>query len=143
MPLSKIQIAVLRLLAACRDPESYVGGSTPLNRSGLRFSGDIDIFQDRLERVVEAALIDAAVLAAAGYGVEWLRQLPAAPGWNGSWIATVALFAPCVRVPNIGGKEFDEARSRPAARRLHEGGNRVAAGGQLLTSLCHFADYLA
>lgn len=32
MPLSDIQIAVLRLLAAHRDPQSYVAGSTPLNR---------------------------------------------------------------------------------------------------------------
>ena len=56
MPLSKIQTAILRLLAHHRDPESYVGGSTPLNRA--------------------AALNDAAVLEAAGYGVAWLRQLP-------------------------------------------------------------------
>lgn len=76
MPLSKIQIAVLRLLAAHRDPESYVGGSTPLNRDAPRFSADIDVFHDRQERVIEAALNDAAVLQAAGYRVEWLRQLP-------------------------------------------------------------------
>jgi hypothetical protein len=55
VPLSKIQSEVLRLLAAHRDPESYVGGQ---------------------ERVVEAALNDASVVAGAGYGVAWLRQLP-------------------------------------------------------------------
>jgi hypothetical protein len=76
VPLSKIQTAVLRLLAAHRDPESYVGGSTPLNRAAPRFSGDIDVFHDRQDRVIEAALNDAAVLEAAGYRVEWLRQLP-------------------------------------------------------------------
>lgn len=32
MPLSKIQTDILRLLALHRDPESYVAGSTPLNR---------------------------------------------------------------------------------------------------------------
>jgi len=76
MPLSNIQIAVLRLLASHRDPESYVGGSTPLNRAAFRFSGDIDVFHDRQERVVEAAINDAAVLESAGYQVAWLRQLP-------------------------------------------------------------------
>jgi hypothetical protein len=76
VPLSKIQSAVLRLLAAHRDPESYVGGSTPLNRDALRFSADIDVFHDRQERVVEAALNDGVALEAAGYKVSWLRQLP-------------------------------------------------------------------
>jgi hypothetical protein len=76
VPLSKIQTDVLRLLAAHRDPESYVAGATPLNRAAPRFSADIDEFHDRQERVTQAALNDAAVLKAAGYKVEWLRQLP-------------------------------------------------------------------
>jgi hypothetical protein len=76
VPLSKIQIDVLRLLAAHRDPESYVAGATPLNRDAPRYSGDIDVFHDREERVAAAALSDAQALAAAGYGVSWLRQLP-------------------------------------------------------------------
>jgi hypothetical protein len=67
---------VLRLLASHRNPESYVGGSTPLNRGALRFSADINVFQDRQERVVEAALEDAATLQTAGYTVDWLRQAP-------------------------------------------------------------------
>ena len=76
MPLSKIQIDVLRLLAAHRDPESYVAGATPLNQNTARYSGDIDIFHDREERVAAAALHDVNVLEAAGYRVAWLRQLP-------------------------------------------------------------------
>lgn len=76
MPLSKIQIDVLRLLASRRDPESYVAGATPLNRGGVRYSADIDVFHDREERVAAAALSDAETLAAAGYNVSWLRQLP-------------------------------------------------------------------
>ena len=76
MPLSKIQSEVLRLLAAHRDPESYVGGATPLNRDAPRFSLVIDVFHDRQERVVEAALNDAGVLEGAGYKVAWLRPLP-------------------------------------------------------------------
>jgi len=76
VPLSKIQIDVLRLLASYRDPESYVAGATPLNRNALRYSEDIDVFHDREERVALAALSDAEVLLAAGYGIVWIRQLP-------------------------------------------------------------------
>ena len=76
MALHKIQADVLRLLAASRDPESYVAGSTPLNRDAARFSGDIDIFHDRADRVAEAAVMDARILQDAGYQVEWIRQLP-------------------------------------------------------------------
>lgn len=76
MPLSRIQTDILRLLAAHRDPESYVAGASPLNREAPRISADIDVFHDREERVAAAALSDAQTLAAAGYGVSWLRQLP-------------------------------------------------------------------
>lgn len=76
MPLSKIQIEVLRLLAARRDPESYVAGATPLNRNAPRYSSDIDVFHDREERVASTALTDAQALTAAGYQISWLRQLP-------------------------------------------------------------------
>ena len=67
MPLSKIQTCVLRLLASHRDPESYVAGSTPLNREAPRYSSDIDVFHDREERVARAAVEDAMVLEAHGY----------------------------------------------------------------------------
>ena len=76
MPLSKIQTEVLRAMASQRDPESYVAGATPLNLDAPRYSGDIDVFHDREERVAYAALSDAKVLIAAGYSVRWLRQLP-------------------------------------------------------------------
>jgi len=76
VPLSKIQSDVLRVLASHRDPESYVGGATPLNRGALRFSSDIDVFHDREERVEAAALNDASVLKAAGFEINWLRQFP-------------------------------------------------------------------
>jgi hypothetical protein len=76
VPLTKIQRDVLRLLANQRDPESYVAGAAPLNLNASRYSGDIDIFHDREQRVSAAALEDGATLAAAGYRVTWLRQLP-------------------------------------------------------------------
>lgn len=41
MPLSKIQSDILRLLAAHRNPESYVAGAVPINRDTSRFSDDI------------------------------------------------------------------------------------------------------
>jgi hypothetical protein len=76
VPLSNIQIEVLRLLAAKRDAESYVAGAAPLNRNSPRYSADIDVFHDREERVAAAAMADTEALAAAGYTVSWLRQLP-------------------------------------------------------------------
>ena len=76
MPLSKIQTDILRLLASHRDPESYVAGATVLNRNAPRYSGGIDVFHDREERVATAALDDTKTLEAAGYRVSWLRQMP-------------------------------------------------------------------
>jgi hypothetical protein len=77
VPLTKIQTDILRLLAAHRDPESYVAGATALNRDAPRQSADIDIFHDREERVARAALGDADTLKSHGYHVAWLRQSPA------------------------------------------------------------------
>lgn len=76
MPLSKLQTEIFRLLAAHRDPESYIAGSTWLTRQGPRISGDIDIFHDREERVARAAEDDAAALQAAGLKVDWQRREP-------------------------------------------------------------------
>ena len=76
MPLARIQSAILRLLAAHRDPESYVAGSTPLNVNAPRYSGDIDLFHDREERVARAAAEDGAVLQANGYDLQWVRREP-------------------------------------------------------------------
>ncbi len=76
MPLSKLQSDILRLLAAQRDPESYVAGSAWLTRTGARFSADIDIFHDREEGVARAGASDALVLEAAGVKVDWRRREP-------------------------------------------------------------------
>jgi hypothetical protein len=64
------------LLAANRNPESYVAGATVLNQEGPRISSDIDIFHDREEAVAQAAAADAVVLAAQGYQVQWIRREP-------------------------------------------------------------------
>jgi hypothetical protein len=76
VPLSKLQSEIFRLLAGHRDPESYIAGSTYLTRQGARYSGDIDIFHDREERVAQAAGADAAVLRDAGKDVSWQRREP-------------------------------------------------------------------
>ncbi len=76
MPLTKIQSDILRLLAAHRDPESYVAGSTPLNVGAPRYSADINVFHDREERVARAAQEDGAVLQAHGFDLQWLRREP-------------------------------------------------------------------
>lgn len=76
MPLSKLQAEILRLLAAHRNPESYVAGAAALNQDGPRFSADIDIFHDREEAVAQASEADAALLAGNGFGIQWLRRQP-------------------------------------------------------------------
>ena len=76
MPLGAFEQEVLRLLAVNRNPDSYVAGATVLNRSALRFSSDIDIFNDREDRVAAIAEADCTVLKAAGYEIKWLRRLP-------------------------------------------------------------------
>jgi hypothetical protein len=76
VPLTKIQTEILRLLAAHRDPESYVAGSTPINRQAPRYSADIDVFHDREERVARAAQEDSDLLQARGYTLQWIRREP-------------------------------------------------------------------
>jgi hypothetical protein len=71
VPLTKLQIHALRVLAAQRSPDSYVAGGVALNRAGPRFSGDIDIFQDSEERLVTAAEADGKSLVEAGLKLSW------------------------------------------------------------------------
>jgi hypothetical protein len=76
VPLSSFQSRVLRLLAAHRNPESYVAGAAPLARGGPRFSRDIDLFHDRELAMQVAVSADVAVLAESGLQIEWTRRLP-------------------------------------------------------------------
>jgi hypothetical protein len=76
VPLSSFQSRVLRLLAAHRNPESYVAGASPLARSGPRFSRDIDLFHDREQAMQEAVAADAALLLQSGLQIEWTRRFP-------------------------------------------------------------------
>lgn len=80
MPLRKLQANLLRLLAANRNPESYVAGAIALNRDGPRFSGDIDIFNDGDERLAATAEADAALIAGAGLNYAGRRRAGQAGG---------------------------------------------------------------
>jgi hypothetical protein len=84
VPLSALQHRILSLIARHRDPESFVAGGTVLNREGARYSDDIDIFNDVLERVEQAALKDAEALTTSGLAVSWIRRGP------GFFSATIA-----------------------------------------------------
>ncbi len=77
MPLTSLQTEILRVLARRRTPESYVAGATPLNRDGIRFSDDIDIFHDIEEQVRKSAASDAEALVEAGFSLTWMRQFAA------------------------------------------------------------------
>ncbi len=76
MPATKIQSAILSLLAQHRTPESFVAGGVPINRDGPRYSNDIDFFHDTATALTEAAVKDSEVLKAAGFEVVWERQIP-------------------------------------------------------------------
>jgi hypothetical protein len=77
VPLSRIQREILGVLAAQRNPGSYIAGSSPLNESGPRYSLDIDIFHDRQEAVARAALRDVDTLSSENFAIAWIRRDPA------------------------------------------------------------------
>lgn len=72
MPLGDFEAEVLRLLAAQRSPDSYVGGATVLHQSddSPRASEDVDLFHDEEVAVNAAARADLGALEGAGYQVE-------------------------------------------------------------------------
>ncbi len=77
MPLTPFQREVARILAAHRNPESYLTGGAVINRSdaSFRYSNDLDVFHDAAVSVAACAEADARALRAANCSVEWaLRQ---------------------------------------------------------------------
>ncbi len=71
MPLGDFEREVLRLLAANRHPDSFVGGGTVLHQSpdSPRTSKDVDYFHDTIESLSASVQRDVATLRAAGYEV--------------------------------------------------------------------------
>ncbi|MGA2556167.1 MAG: nucleotidyl transferase AbiEii/AbiGii toxin family protein [Verrucomicrobiota bacterium] len=78
MPIADFEKTVLRLLAANRNPESYVAGATVLLRhdTSHRWSQDIDLFDDTADSLKAAADADASVLEKRGYLVAWDNVQP-------------------------------------------------------------------
>jgi hypothetical protein len=72
MPLGPFESEVLRLIAANRSPESFVGGATVLHRDpqSPRNSQDVDVFHDAEASLAESARRDVDLLRASGYSVE-------------------------------------------------------------------------
>lgn len=75
MPLGDFEKNVLHLLAANRNPESYVAGATVFLRreDSHRQSLDIDVFHDTIQSLQHAVAQDAAVLQANGYALAWVE----------------------------------------------------------------------
>ena len=61
--------------SACFGPKPFLLQGDG-NSAQVGYSGDIDVFHDREERVASAALSDVQTLEAAGYGVRWIRRSP-------------------------------------------------------------------
>jgi hypothetical protein len=59
MPLGDFEREVLRLLAANRNPHSFVGGAAVLHQApeSLRSSRDVDVFHDTAESLAAAATL--------------------------------------------------------------------------------------
>jgi hypothetical protein len=76
MPLGDFEREVLRLLAANRNPDSFVGGATVLHQreDSPRASRDVDVFHDTVESLLASIACDTEALHAAGYEVELGRQ---------------------------------------------------------------------
>ena len=78
MPIADFEKTILRLLAANRNPESFVAGATVLLRdeNSHRRSQDIDLFHDTAESLKIASEVDCAVLEKRGYQVSWDNVQP-------------------------------------------------------------------
>ena len=78
MPIADFERVILRLLAANRNPESFVAGATVLLRDekSHRRSQDIDLFHDTAESLRSAADADSVVLEKHGYQVLWDNVQP-------------------------------------------------------------------
>lgn len=78
MPLTPYQAEVARLLSTQRTPDSYLAGGAALHiePTSLRFSNDLDYFNDSPARVASAFDADRTVLAAAGHRLNILLERP-------------------------------------------------------------------
>ena len=72
MPLGDFEPQVLRVMAADRNPDSFIGGATVLHQTvdSPRRSQDVDVFHDAPEFLLAAYEADVAALQKSGYHVE-------------------------------------------------------------------------
>ncbi len=72
MPIGDFESEVLRVLAAHRHPDSFVGGATVLHAAtdSWRFSQDFDLFHDAEAALALACDTDSAALRDAGFAVQ-------------------------------------------------------------------------
>src|SRR3954463_1052968 len=72
MPIGAFESEVLRVIAANRNPDSYVGGATVLHQApgSARSSRDLDLFHDTTESLTKSAELDVAELRKGGFHVE-------------------------------------------------------------------------
>lgn len=78
MPLGEFEKTVLRLIAANRNPDSFIGGATVLNQAPatIRSSRDVDIFHDASDALESAVATDSRTLEQAGFTVDLRRSFP-------------------------------------------------------------------
>jgi hypothetical protein len=78
MPLTEFQSKVALVLAQQRTPDSYLAGGAALHikPESLRYSNDLDYFNDSVTRVSSAFEDDRVALQKAHYAVEVLLQVP-------------------------------------------------------------------
>src|ERR1043166_166561 len=72
MPIGDFEGEVLRVIAANRNPDSYLGGATVLHQApdSPRASRDVDVFHDTIESLAKSVEIDTASLRKDGFVVE-------------------------------------------------------------------------
>lgn len=72
MPITQFQREVLAVTGKNRTPDSYLAGGAAIHftPTSLRFSNDLDFFNDSVERVASAFADDSASLAAAGIAAQ-------------------------------------------------------------------------
>ncbi|MCC5848033.1 MAG: hypothetical protein JJU29_08055 [Verrucomicrobia bacterium] len=78
MPIGAFEAEILRLLAANRNPESFIGGATVLNQpaDSPRASEDIDVFHDSEASLQKSVEQDLRTLHADGFEVSVLLSRP-------------------------------------------------------------------
>lgn len=78
MPLTPFQETIARLLSAHRDEESYLAGGAAMHiePNSLRYSNDLDYFQDSESRVASAFKSDRELLVKQGYSIDVTLDRP-------------------------------------------------------------------